>query len=265
MWLSSGASWSSYCKDGEFLLIHRQLACCCLLTQRYTVRPCKGSSLIRELLFKVNLSGGKVHTTLRSQSRQGNFYLKVTLSMNWRSANWSTTAQINLTRKSTDSHSKAYNSNRVVPSCVQASKLSEQQGLWAKQDNHTAASSVSGSQLSHIEVIWLFWTTKWQFMLCSSVRQVMPSKTSVLELELQCLQVLLQLLQLVSGTWCAYTPCRYLENVPAIVPLLEKEFRNAAKRLEDTQSELNDLNPQKWAIHEFYSLQNILPLYSIKG
>lgn len=38
---------------------------------------------------------------------------------------------------------------------------------------------------------------------------------------------------------------RYLENVPAIVPLLEKEFRNAAKRLEDTQEELNDLNPQK--------------------
>ena len=38
---------------------------------------------------------------------------------------------------------------------------------------------------------------------------------------------------------------RYLENVPAIVPLLEKEFRNAAKRLEDTQDELNDLNPQK--------------------
>ena len=40
---------------------------------------------------------------------------------------------------------------------------------------------------------------------------------------------------------------RYLENVPAIVPLLEKEFRNAAKRLEDTQDELNDLNPQKYA------------------
>jgi len=30
------------------------------------------------------------------------------------------------------------------------------------------------------------------------------------------------------------------------VPLLEKEFRNAAKRLEDTQEELNDLNPQKY-------------------
>ena len=40
--------------------------------------------------------------------------------------------------------------------------------------------------------------------------------------------------------------CRYLENVPAIVPLLEKEYRNAAKRLEDTQEELNDLNPQKY-------------------
>ena len=39
---------------------------------------------------------------------------------------------------------------------------------------------------------------------------------------------------------------RYLENVPAIVPLLEKEYRNAAKRLEDTQEELNDLNPQKY-------------------
>ena len=40
--------------------------------------------------------------------------------------------------------------------------------------------------------------------------------------------------------------CRYLENVPAIVPLLEKEYRNAAKRLEDTQEELNDLNPEKY-------------------
>jgi hypothetical protein len=39
--------------------------------------------------------------------------------------------------------------------------------------------------------------------------------------------------------------CRYLENVPSIVPLLEKEYRNAAKRLEDTQSELNDLHPDK--------------------
>jgi hypothetical protein len=38
---------------------------------------------------------------------------------------------------------------------------------------------------------------------------------------------------------------RYLENVPAIVPLLEKEYRIAAKRLEDTQEELNDLHPEK--------------------
>lgn len=39
--------------------------------------------------------------------------------------------------------------------------------------------------------------------------------------------------------------CRYLENVPSIVPLLEKEYRIAAKRLEDTQEELNDLHPEK--------------------
>lgn len=39
--------------------------------------------------------------------------------------------------------------------------------------------------------------------------------------------------------------CRYLENVPAIVPLLEKEYRNAAARLEATQEELNDLHPDK--------------------
>lgn len=38
---------------------------------------------------------------------------------------------------------------------------------------------------------------------------------------------------------------RYLENVPAIVPLLEKEYRNAAARLEATQEELNDLHPDK--------------------
>jgi len=38
---------------------------------------------------------------------------------------------------------------------------------------------------------------------------------------------------------------RYLENVPAIVPLLEKEYRNAAARLESTQEELNDLHPDK--------------------
>ena len=41
--------------------------------------------------------------------------------------------------------------------------------------------------------------------------------------------------------------CRYLENVPAIVPLLEKEYRNAAARLESTQDELNDLHPDKYA------------------
>ena len=41
--------------------------------------------------------------------------------------------------------------------------------------------------------------------------------------------------------------CRYLENVPSIVPLLEKEYRNAARRLEDTQEELTDLHPDKCA------------------
>jgi hypothetical protein len=38
---------------------------------------------------------------------------------------------------------------------------------------------------------------------------------------------------------------RYLENVPAIVPLLEKEYRNAAQRLTATQEELKDLAPDK--------------------
>lgn len=38
---------------------------------------------------------------------------------------------------------------------------------------------------------------------------------------------------------------RYLENVPTIVPVLEREFRNASQRLEETQSELNDLEPEK--------------------
>ena len=38
---------------------------------------------------------------------------------------------------------------------------------------------------------------------------------------------------------------RYLENVPTIVPLLEKEYRLAAARLEDTQDELNDLHPDR--------------------
>lgn len=49
---------------------------------------------------------------------------------------------------------------------------------------------------------------------------------------------------LIAGCPCICT-CRYLENVPAIVPLLEKEYRNAARRLEDTQDELNDLHPDK--------------------
>lgn len=34
---------------------------------------------------------------------------------------------------------------------------------------------------------------------------------------------------------------RYLENVPSIVPLLEREYRNAAARLETTKAELQDL------------------------
>lgn len=38
---------------------------------------------------------------------------------------------------------------------------------------------------------------------------------------------------------------RYLENVPTIVPLLEKEYRNASRRLEETQEELNDMHPDK--------------------
>ena len=41
---------------------------------------------------------------------------------------------------------------------------------------------------------------------------------------------------------------RYLENVPAIVPLLEKEYRNAAQRLTATQEELKDLAPDKLAL-----------------
>ena len=39
--------------------------------------------------------------------------------------------------------------------------------------------------------------------------------------------------------------CRYLENVPTIVPLLEKEYRMALRRLEDTQDELSDLHPER--------------------
>ena len=33
--------------------------------------------------------------------------------------------------------------------------------------------------------------------------------------------------------------------MPSIVPLLEREYRSAARRLEDTQEELNDLHPDK--------------------
>lgn len=36
-----------------------------------------------------------------------------------------------------------------------------------------------------------------------------------------------------------------LQNVPTIVPVLEKEYRNASRRLEETQVELNDLHPEK--------------------
>lgn len=38
---------------------------------------------------------------------------------------------------------------------------------------------------------------------------------------------------------------RYLENVPAIVPLLEREYRSASAKLEATQEELLDLQPDK--------------------
>ena len=33
--------------------------------------------------------------------------------------------------------------------------------------------------------------------------------------------------------------------MPTIVPVLEKEYRNASRRLEETQVELNDLHPEK--------------------
>ena len=36
-----------------------------------------------------------------------------------------------------------------------------------------------------------------------------------------------------------------MENVPTIVPLLEKEYRLALRRLEDTQDELADLHPDR--------------------
>ena len=38
---------------------------------------------------------------------------------------------------------------------------------------------------------------------------------------------------------------RYLENVPTIVPVLEREFRSASQKLEETQGELNDLEAEK--------------------
>lgn len=38
---------------------------------------------------------------------------------------------------------------------------------------------------------------------------------------------------------------RYLDNVPSIVPLLEREYRHAAARLEATRTELRDLQHDK--------------------
>lgn len=38
---------------------------------------------------------------------------------------------------------------------------------------------------------------------------------------------------------------RYLDNVPSIVPLLEREYRHAAARLEATRAELGDLQHDK--------------------
>lgn len=38
---------------------------------------------------------------------------------------------------------------------------------------------------------------------------------------------------------------RYLENVPSIVPVLEKEFRNAQDKLTQTVQELSDLDTDK--------------------
>lgn len=39
--------------------------------------------------------------------------------------------------------------------------------------------------------------------------------------------------------------CPPPQNVPTIVPVLEKEYRNASRRLEETQVELHDLHPEK--------------------
>ncbi len=38
---------------------------------------------------------------------------------------------------------------------------------------------------------------------------------------------------------------RYLESVPSIVPLLEREYRHAAARLAATRAELDDLQHDK--------------------
>ncbi len=43
----------------------------------------------------------------------------------------------------------------------------------------------------------------------------------------------------------AASPPGPLQNVPTIVPVLEKEYRNASRRLEETQVELHDLHPEK--------------------
>ena len=67
----------------------------------------------------------------------------------------------------------------------------------------------------------------------------MPAIVQLLE------NVPLDIVDVLSWRLTQLAQCRYLENVPAIVPLLEKEYRNAAARLESTQEELNDLHPDK--------------------
>ena len=57
---------------------------------------------------------------------------------------------------------------------------------------------------------------------------------------------------------CLVHCCRYLENVPTIVPVLEKEYRNASRRLEETQSELGDMHPEKLKVRNCSSLVDIL-------
>jgi hypothetical protein len=49
---------------------------------------------------------------------------------------------------------------------------------------------------------------------------------------------------------------RYLENVPSIVPVLEKEFRNAQDKLTQTVQELSDLDTDK--LKERGTLHNFL-------